>query len=96
MRASGEGNSRRLIRIPALQGCASLASPFQEKVPVQETTVDARMGRQAGSGGAAEGKAAQSGWQEQLQPDNELAQDWGSSMGVLAVFPLAWHCSMWE
>lgn len=36
------------------------------------------------------------GWQEQPQPDNELAQDWGSSMGILAVFPLAWHCSIWE
>lgn len=48
---------------------------------MQGTTVDARMGRQAGSGGAAEGKAARSGWQEQPQPDNELAQEWGSFMG---------------
>lgn len=35
-------------------------------------------------------------WQEQPQPDNELAQEWGSSIGVLAVLPLAWHCSMWK
>lgn len=56
----------------------------------------ARMGRQAGSGGAAEGEAARRGWQEQPQPHNELAQELGSSRGVLAVFLLAWHCSMWE
>lgn len=54
------------------------------------------MGRQAGSGGAAEGEAARRGWQEQPQPHNELAQELGSSRGVLAVFLLAWHCSMWE
>lgn len=27
---------KHLMRIPVLQGCASLASPFQEKVAVQE------------------------------------------------------------
>lgn len=42
------------------------------------------------------GRQHKRGWQEQPQTDNELAQEWGSSVGVLAVFPLAWHCSMWE
>lgn len=48
------------------------------------------------SGGAAEGKAARSGWCEQPQPDNELAREWGSSVWVLAIFPFAWHCSVQE
>lgn len=35
MQASGEKSDRHLTRIPALQGCASPPSPFQEKVPVR-------------------------------------------------------------
>lgn len=38
-------NARTLIRIPTLQGCTSLPSPFQEKVLVQGTPVNARPGK---------------------------------------------------
>lgn len=74
-----------------------LTCPFQEKVLVEGTSANAKLGKgRLDSGGAVEGKAVLSGWCVQLPSDNELAQEWGSSLWVLANFHFAWHCSMQE
>lgn len=50
MQASGEKSARHLTRIPALQGCASPPSPFQEKVPVWGCQAVWLWGRSRGEG----------------------------------------------
>lgn len=85
-----EDNARPLTRIPNGKFVPHWQVVFRKRSQCREPC------KRQPEEGRHKWEAARRGWCKQPQPDNELAQEQGSLMWVLAIFPLAWHRSMQE